>query len=34
MNATIPPGAGLNVLSIAGGDPNALGAYLLTYTRP
>jgi hypothetical protein len=34
MNATIPPGAGLNVLSIAGGDPNAFGAYVLTYTRP
>ena len=34
MKATIPPGAGLNVLTIAGGDPTASGAYLLTYTRP
>ena len=34
MKATVPPGAGLNVLTIAGGDPNASGPYLLTYTRP
>jgi len=34
MNTTIPPGAGLNVLTVGGATPSAGGVYLLTYTRP
>ena len=34
MDATIPPGAGLNVVTVGGGTPSASGTYLLTYTRP
>ena len=36
LQATIPPGAGLNLLTLGGGQlgPNGFGPYLLTYTRP
>ena len=36
MRATIPPGAGLNVLTVGGGSngDNGYGPYLLTYTIP
>jgi hypothetical protein len=34
MKSTIPPGAGLNVLSIDGGSMSAFGAYQIIYTRP
>ena len=34
MNATIPPGAGLNAVIVGGATPSAGGVYLLTYTRP
>jgi hypothetical protein len=35
LNAPIPAGAGINVLTIdGGGSPLAAGAYQFTYTRP
>ena len=35
MSTTIPPGAGLNLMSVAGGGSIfALGSYQVTYTRP
>jgi hypothetical protein len=34
VNATVPPGAGLYVLTIAGGLLRSFGDYTLTYTRP
>jgi hypothetical protein len=34
MNATIPPGAGLNAVIVGGATPSAGGVYLFTYTRP
>lgn len=34
MSATLPPGAGLNMLTVGGATPSAGGVYLLTYTRP
>jgi hypothetical protein len=34
LRTTVPPGAGLNVLSLGGGAAVAAGPYVLTYTRP
>ena len=36
MNSTIPPGAGINILTVGGGSsgPNGSGPYVLTYTIP
>jgi hypothetical protein len=34
LKTTVPPGAGVNVLSLGGGSAVAAGPYVLTYTRP
>ena len=34
IKATVPPGAGINVLTIAGSTLSDSGAYTITYTRP
>lgn len=34
LKTTVPPGAGLNVLSLGGGGSVSAGPYVLTYTRP
>jgi hypothetical protein len=34
INPTVPPGAGLNVLTVGGATTSDYGDYLVTYTRP
>jgi hypothetical protein len=34
LTATIPPGAGLNMLTVDGATMRAFGSYQLSYTRP
>jgi hypothetical protein len=34
ISATVPPGAGINVLMLGGSSMVSYGSYSLTYTRP